>query len=164
MRLFIDYFTEEEREGMLYIQSITSIKNTDLHYRVNSKHEFFSLINEKDLNEITHITILTHGVDESDYICKDGQLNNAISYAELVNCLNSTINGQGIKLNLAGICESLRAIPFVEFLDNRFDEIWISEVKTPYMKVPIEMAYLGFDYFIYDKDEEDIFFKQIFNP
>lgn len=163
MRLFIDYFTPEEREGNLYVQSIGSIKNSDIHYSVNNKDEFLDVINGRDLNGITHITILTHGVDKIDYICKDGQLINAISYLELVNSLNTTINGRDIKLNLTGICESLKVIPFIQFLDERFAEIWISEVKTPYLLVPITMVYQGFDYFIYDKDDEDIFFQNISN-
>ncbi len=163
MNLFIDYFTPEERLGALYTKSIRSIKDIDLHFAVNTKTEFLDQIRNRDLTEVTHVTILTHGVNNSDFICKDELLENAIGYLELINALNSTINGTNIILNLVGICESSKVETYIRFLDIRFSEIWISEAKTPYMEVPIKMVYNGFDDFIYDKDEEDIFFKKLLN-
>jgi hypothetical protein len=163
MNLFIDYFTPEERLGALYTKSIESIKDTDLHFAVNTKAGFLNQIRNRDLTAITHITILTHGVNDTDFICKDGISENFISYSELVATLNSTINGANIILNLAGICESSKVKTYVDLLDIRFFEIWISEAKTPYMEVPIKMVYNGFDYFIYDKDEDDIYFRQVLN-
>lgn len=84
MNLFIDYFTDEEREGKQYIDAIKSIKDSDVHHRVDNKVEFLNIINERDLNGISHVTILTHGVNKTDFLCKDGVKNNFISYSELL--------------------------------------------------------------------------------
>lgn len=164
MNLFIDYFTSEERNRKIYRDAVTLIKQIDLHFPVDNRDDFFNVINRRDLTSINHITILTHGVDNSDYICKDGQLINAISYLELAHSLNSTINGIDVKLNLVGICESFEIKPFVRYLNTRFSEIWISKVKSPSLSAPIIMVYEGFDYLIYDKDEEDIIYEKILNP
>ena len=147
MNLIIDYLTEQDRSTIFYNKFLESLDMNDLHIKVDSKQGFIGQLHQRNLDGYKHLTILTHGVQNQDFISKDGLRENALSYKELVDTLN-TIVGNGLILNIIGICHSIRIETVVKNLKNHFTEVWVSEDENDSFDAPIRIMRDGFDLYM----------------
>lgn len=163
MNLIIDYLVEDDRTGNMFAQAARLFENHE-HVTVNSKAEFLEELFERDLTDVDFITILTHGVTNQDYLCKDDQLVNAVSYDELIEILNTTVNGENVILNITGPCETFSFNENQKLSTNTFKEIWVSTIKTTSLVMPFEMVSNGFDYVIGSIEDREIENKNFIMP
>jgi hypothetical protein len=160
MKLYIDYLTNEDRESQFYLKFLNEFDHTIEYIQAHSRDEFLESLQNKDFRGFEHLAIKTHGSNNSDHICKDSQMLNAISYQELVNTLN-TINCQNLKLNLMGICHSIKIEQYLINLDRiKFSEVWVSLNETENISAAVETMKYGFDSYM-DCQEPDTYAKFI---
>lgn len=153
MNIYIDYLPDNDRKRIDYL-SAKKLANTEDDLLVfDTKKDLIAFLDKKDLSQVKHISINSHGCPNPPCFTRNGLIDDAIKYKELVALLNSTKNGEKIILNLVGICLSHLIEIHLKHLDKRFTEVWVSTVNTPSVDASFIIIKDGdFDYYVHEKE------------
>jgi hypothetical protein len=161
MNIYIDYLPDNDRNRSDYWSAKNLVNDEDELVAFDTKNDLIAFIDKKDLNQVKHISINSHGCQNPACFTRNGLIDDSTRYEELVELLNSTVNGEKIILNLVGICQSHLIENHLTHLDKRFIEIWVSDENTPSIDATFRIIKDGdFDYYV---DEKQLQLRKIKN-
>lgn len=153
MNIYIDYLPDNDRKRTDYLSVKKLANEEDELIAFDTKKDLISFIDKKDLSQVKHISINSHGCPNPACFTRNGLIEDAITYEELVESLNSTVNGEKIILNLVSICQSHLIDFCLNRLDKRFAEVWVSTNNTPCVDASFIIIKDGdFDNYVHEKE------------
>lgn len=146
MNYYFEYLTQKDRKLGAYEKCASVISNLPNRFCCNNRNELIQNINKIQSNTEPHvITIFSHGY-LGEYnnevicgLCLGNTYVNFLSWADLIQIVNSCRTKFEITLNLISPCNSYKILDSITDKDN-IDIIWYSKMESPTIRYSILLA------------------------